>query len=229
MTKYDFKGHYQRLSLIRQSAQLCDMCDLIVDHWPDSEEEGEDPEYDPEYWILAQPIISGDPSCTKSFLISTNWDDDNEEGQRFELFHRQNQETSDVTDVDENARDDPSFVNVFGSRRYSRMRRETHAYSGSDECFALATKWMTECSSTHTTCARTEDNFIPKRLLDTGAGASKESIRLCESHAIREPYVALSHCWGGRVSLQVQARTSLRRIASLNPRLRCHSTSSLIA
>lgn len=50
-TKYSYKSHYKSFDLISQSAQLCEMCNLIVDHWPNAEER-KDSEYDSEYWIL---------------------------------------------------------------------------------------------------------------------------------------------------------------------------------
>jgi hypothetical protein len=56
---------------------------------------------------LGQPILSGATACAKPFIITTNRDDDNEEGQRFELFHKHNQETSDITGMDENVGDYP--------------------------------------------------------------------------------------------------------------------------
>jgi hypothetical protein len=178
--KLFFKLHYTKLSEIRESAEACELCDLIAEHWPAFEEEEEEEEEedgeDPNFWIGAQPAGSGDRPGTKSFLVGTLWDDDEEEGQRFELFHKRDPDLLDAAEVieagiaDVQHSDKPSFIRAWNTEKYSRMRTEPYPYSGSDECFQLAAKWMNQCTNTHGACARNNGDFFPKRVLDTAPG-----------------------------------------------------------
>lgn len=61
--------------------------------------------------------------------------------------------------------------------------------------------WLSECNSGHKCCLGFTGDFMCTRLLR--AGSAREPTRLVLSPEQREPYVALSYCWGGSHGLKL--------------------------
>ena len=70
----------------------------------------------------------------------------------------------------------------------------------------LARKWIRQCVENHDTCkAPSLERRLPTRLVDLGSEAVIRP-RLClgRSLPIETQYATLSHCWGGKVFLQLR-------------------------
>ena len=105
--------------------------------------------------------------------------------------------------------------------------------TGSEKSLLLAHKWLEECCNTHDFCssngidAPSKNSKIPyiwrpwypTRLLDVGL-PSPSHIRLIHSRdtLLDGPYVALSHCWGGKIPLRLLESniTALQTSIALN-------------
>ncbi|KAK4638907.1 hypothetical protein QC761_703460 [Podospora bellae-mahoneyi] len=68
--------------------------------------------------------------------------------------------------------------------------------SSSDECFALAERWINDCITEHERCADGEPQLLPTRVIDIGAAEQPPRLRLHIPQNESARYVALSHCWG---------------------------------
>ncbi|KAK5990113.1 hypothetical protein PT974_08377 [Cladobotryum mycophilum] len=67
---------------------------------------------------------------------------------------------------------------------------------GSQENFALARSWVSECLEIHTQCTQPTLAFMPKIVLKVGQVGSDYNATLHYPSSM-EPYTALSYCWGG--------------------------------
>jgi hypothetical protein len=63
----------------------------------------------------------------------------------------------------------------------------------------LARGWLEECRTTHKSCLREITPELPSRMVDVGHAAGSSPLRLFCTNGLRAPYVALSHCWGGKI------------------------------
>ncbi|KAF2498561.1 HET-domain-containing protein [Lophium mytilinum] len=75
----------------------------------------------------------------------------------------------------------------------------TDTTTGSCKSLDLARYWLEKCIGSHPRCARycTKDRpQLPTRVVDVGARAGGDDVRLFVSQGLRAHYVALSHCWG---------------------------------
>jgi hypothetical protein len=78
-------------------------------------------------------------------------------------------------------------------------------------CGTVVRRWLETCINSHPICAqRRTTDWYPTRLLDLGDAELHGSIKLIhtQEEALSEPYVTLSHCWGG-VSLIKLTTTTL--------------------
>jgi hypothetical protein len=83
------------------------------------------------------------------------------------------------------------------------IARDLSAHSGADECFDLAKSWLKTCTRDHKVCSDLSPPPSPTRLIDVGLSSS--IIKLIDAgKGFTEKYAALSHCWGGKVSLQTK-------------------------
>ena len=109
----------------------------------------------------------------------------------FEPFQRR--EDTDMTG--------PIDANAFRTKndRDSIYGREVALRSDSAMCTQMIDKWLKVCRTQHPDCSRHQIALLPKRVIDVRPPAGGEDCRLIEP-LYREfaPYVALSHCWGGR-------------------------------
>lgn len=61
----------------------------------------------------------------------------------------------------------------------------------------MAKRWIERCEKQHKRCRRTTNPVMPTRVIDVGVEASENSPRLVvPAEGQRDPYVALSYCWG---------------------------------
>ena len=69
---------------------------------------------------------------------------------------------------------------------------------------ALIATWLRRCLKEHPPCSseKSSDLTLPTRLLDLGNRGKPSLIRLTETRTLGNDnrYIALSHCWGGRIS-----------------------------
>jgi hypothetical protein len=74
----------------------------------------------------------------------------------------------------------------------------------SESNFDLVRGWLKECVNDHPACQYSAAKSLPSRLIDVGPPVLSKipSVHLTESHTIHHAsYLALSHCWGGKVAL----------------------------
>lgn len=79
----------------------------------------------------------------------------------------------------------------------------------SNPSFALANKWLNECSVKHSICRRLDEKprpWYPARLLDVGQldGAWDVRLRICATEPPTGSYLSLSHCWGSARLLKLK-------------------------
>ncbi|KAI1133942.1 HET-domain-containing protein [Hypoxylon sp. FL0543] len=82
--------------------------------------------------------------------------------------------------------------------------RHTAAAADEPQCLELIRCWVSDCDRKHLGCRRTSPTVLPDRVVFVG---SRPDPRLVELQGTRGKYVALSHRWGGRVSLQLRKDT----------------------
>jgi hypothetical protein len=109
----------------------------------------------------------------------------------FEPFRKR--EDAEIT----TSSDDSAFLTK--TDRDSVFGREVSPRSDSPLCTKIISQWLRLCRSKHPDCSRGQVTFLPKRVIDTRPPSGGDDCRLFvpESYEI-SPYVALSHCWGGR-------------------------------
>ena len=85
------------------------------------------------------------------------------------------------------------------NKKGSVSGREVKADSASGHCTNLIKQWLRICRLKHPDCSRNQTSLLPKRVIDVRPPFGGEDCRLVEP-LYREyaPYIALSHCWGGR-------------------------------
>lgn len=94
---------------------------------------------------------------------------------------------------------------------------------GSEANFEIARSWIQSCSSTHYECPVVEDRPLPTRVIHVGSDIHEPY--LLTTYGMKGKYIALSHCWGGKISGGLNKTTAKRfkpRIAmdSLPPNFR---------
>ncbi|KAF1849659.1 HET-domain-containing protein [Cucurbitaria berberidis CBS 394.84] len=77
--------------------------------------------------------------------------------------------------------------------------RAVHPRRSTD--LAIFQEWLRICRETHTNCRQNEDVKLPTRVLDIGS-STFDHIKLREVSGSTGSYVALSHCWGGKIAVQ---------------------------
>lgn len=96
---------------------------------------------------------------------------------------------------------------VEGARFSHEILPNTHSPAN----LQLAANWLTRCADQHESCSpsKTQHNYHPTRLLDLKILDDVTNIRLVEKDSMisDEPYVALSHCWGGSIPVVLGKET----------------------
>lgn len=75
-------------------------------------------------------------------------------------------------------------------------------FLGSASNFATVKQWLHDCENGHLNCWPSEMPMLPTRVIDVGtlpANAQNDEVRIFCSQGRRAKYVALSHCWGGKI------------------------------
>ncbi|KAI1110638.1 heterokaryon incompatibility protein-domain-containing protein [Nemania sp. NC0429] len=76
-------------------------------------------------------------------------------------------------------------------------------------------KQIRDCKLRHKHC-RKRKTYVPDRLVDLGPGSNQlDAVLLDDTSGVKEPYLALSHCWGGTIpyrTLQSNKEELCRRI-----------------
>ncbi|KAI1110926.1 HET-domain-containing protein [Nemania sp. NC0429] len=98
-------------------------------------------------------------------------------------------------------------VELFAVRRGAsqwptiKIARHVAAAADSPDCIELIRTWISECAMKHRSCKKLSTAPLPDRVVFVGAGAEPH---LVESRGMSGKYIALSHRWGGQVSLQLK-------------------------
>ncbi|KAI1147352.1 HET-domain-containing protein [Nemania diffusa] len=82
-----------------------------------------------------------------------------------------------------------------------KIARQVAAAADSSECLEMIKTWISDCNINHRNCKKTPSVPLPDRVVFVGAGAEPH---LVESKGMLGKYIALSHRWGGQVSLQLK-------------------------
>lgn len=76
--------------------------------------------------------------------------------------------------------------------------RTVNVDPGSEISLRRAKVWLEECYRDHESCPKRGYNFVPTRLLRIIVTSGSKSVRLVETTSQeKQPYAALSYCWGG--------------------------------
>ncbi|KAL6835266.1 heterokaryon incompatibility domain-containing protein [Trichoderma camerunense] len=85
-------------------------------------------------------------------------------------------------------------------------RRKIHPDLGSPHQFKIARRWLQECR-THEACLMNKVPELPTRVVDIGLPDTKSLPRVFISQGAKADYIALSHCWGGRIESVLTSKT----------------------
>jgi len=122
-----------------------------------------------------------------------------------------------------------SHLTPFDSNAYTSKLDDPAAWHGkiegrplplssgnSEEDFKLATKWLQGCLQNHATCSKpNQETTLPTRVIDVGPSNGSTEPYLLHSNGRRGLYIALSHSWGGYVSLTTTVGTLHERTRSI--------------
>ncbi|KOS20298.1 hypothetical protein ESCO_006174 [Escovopsis weberi] len=72
--------------------------------------------------------------------------------------------------------------------------------------FDIARSWLAECR-THKGCFTKGPRKLPARVVDTGPLGSPMRSRVFVTRGAEDHYIALSHCWGGRIPTLLTSKT----------------------
>ncbi|TGO86040.1 hypothetical protein BPOR_0341g00110 [Botrytis porri] len=102
-----------------------------------------------------------------------------------------------VTDLLKRAKAKSYQPKFIGDARIGRFMIDDDL--ASDANFNIARGWMNTCILEHpeSKCPSFEDEVLPSRVIDVGLENTNPSLLM--THGFRGKYIALSHCWGGRI------------------------------
>lgn len=69
----------------------------------------------------------------------------------------------------------------------------------------LIKSWLQNCQDSHVPCNIGSSSTLPTRVIDVGS--SPDDVRLLITGGVAGRYAALSHCWGGSVTLTTRKST----------------------
>ncbi|UKZ46432.1 hypothetical protein TrVGV298_000635 [Trichoderma virens] len=98
-------------------------------------------------------------------------------------------------------RDNPVKIEGF---RIGRCK--VHPNLGSPHQFKIARRWLHECRA-HQACLVNKVPELPTRVVDIGPPNTTSLPRVFVSQGARADYIALSHCWGGRIESVLTTKT----------------------
>lgn len=78
---------------------------------------------------------------------------------------------------------------------------------GSPVNLSIAKEWLDDCRNNHVECCPVKTSSLPTRVLDVGISEGSPSCRLVETGNKQGNYVALSHCWGGKIKERLTTET----------------------
>ncbi|KAK4179159.1 heterokaryon incompatibility protein-domain-containing protein [Triangularia setosa] len=68
------------------------------------------------------------------------------------------------------------------------------------ESVALIGKWLHGCQTSHTSCKGRRTTVLPSRIIKVGQSSANVSLYITQDGE-KGSYIALSHCWGGKIPL----------------------------
>lgn len=77
---------------------------------------------------------------------------------------------------------------------------------GSTANFSIAKAWLHECQTSHSTCQLKDLPRLPTRVVDVGLN-DLDAPCIITSNGVKASYVALSHCWGGKIPVLLTTET----------------------
>lgn len=78
-------------------------------------------------------------------------------------------------------------------------------YTGSERNFKLTRRWLEACKEHHDNCLSGRVPTLPTRVIYVGDNPDYRDVRLeVPERGSTAEYVALSHCWGGRIDIQLR-------------------------
>src|SRR5436190_8427329 len=88
----------------------------------------------------------------------------------------------------------------------------------SETNFCLARDWIRACMTQHDEplCSRTMETFLPTRVVDVGPADGTKNPTLMISAGTIGSYIALSHCWGGKIPLTTTEATLATLTKNIN-------------
>ncbi|KAL7937009.1 heterokaryon incompatibility domain-containing protein [Trichoderma chlorosporum] len=78
---------------------------------------------------------------------------------------------------------------------------------GSSHHFGTARSWLHQCRSHHPACLINKVPELPTRVVDIGPPDAEYLPRVFVSNGAKADYIALSHCWGGRIESVLTTKT----------------------
>ncbi|KAJ4388103.1 hypothetical protein N0V93_008708 [Gnomoniopsis smithogilvyi] len=75
------------------------------------------------------------------------------------------------------------------------------------ENFEIARGWLQSCRQEHANCPSDGLHALPTRVVDVGVEPDFRDLHIIHSHGKMGYYIALSHCWGGKITPLLTAET----------------------
>lgn len=79
---------------------------------------------------------------------------------------------------------------------------------GSETNYKIARDWLRTCSEKHYECPLLEDKRLPSRVIHVGS--DDRDPHLLTTDGMMGKYIALSHCWGGQISIALTTKTLVK-------------------
>lgn len=79
-------------------------------------------------------------------------------------------------------------------------RSELDPDLSSPQNFDIARNWLQTCRQEHKNCPSECAQVLPTRVVDVGLEPNFQDLHIVYSHGKMGHYIALSHCWGGRIT-----------------------------
>ncbi|KAH8757702.1 heterokaryon incompatibility protein-domain-containing protein [Diaporthe sp. PMI_573] len=101
---------------------------------------------------------------------------------------------------------------IYATRRVDspwkiiQIARHISKYRASPECITIMKSWMSTCLDSHPRCHTPAMSILPDRILEISPCLDLQLIENFSGEATGN-YIALSHCWGGQVAMQLTSQT----------------------
>lgn len=176
----DFFHHYDTFSELQSSASSCDLCHIIAEDFGEEEQSAKT-------WLSLFPFGRHFRCFVAAYDKKTN-------GRMYGLRDPHTFVFGRRRPYDTESKTDEPSASGWVERQFFRAIPDK---ADDQDAIETARYCLKECLDTHEKCAR-ESSSLPTRVIEIGLAPS-DPVKLFVTGGEVQPYVALSHCWGGDI------------------------------